>query len=68
MRHYTKAIFLRQKCMRDNGNRMQSIDYYTNIELQARGAANNMCMCMSETCKNIIKVKKFCKSAGENDL
>ena len=54
--------------MGDNGNRMQSIDYYTSIELQARGAANDMCMCMSETCKNIMEVKKFCKSAGENDL
>ena len=54
--------------MGDNGNRMQSIDDYTSIELQARGAANDMCMNMSETCKNIMKVKKFCKSAGENDL
>ena len=54
--------------MRDNGNRMQSLDYYTNIELQARGAANDMCMCMSETCKNIMVVKKIYKSAGENDL
>ena len=54
--------------MGDNGNRMQSIDYHTSIELQARGAANDMCMCMSETCKNIMKVKWFCESAGENDL
>ena len=56
--------------MRDNGNRMQStrIDYYADIELQARDAANDMRMCTSETCKNIMKVKKFCKSAGENDL
>ena len=54
--------------MRDNGNRMQSIDYYTNIELQVRGAANDMCMCMSEACKSIMVVEKFYKSAGENDL
>ena len=49
-------MFLRQQCMRDNGNRKPSIDYNTNIELQARGAANDMCMCMSETYKKIMKV------------
>ena len=54
--------------MRDNGNRIQSVHCYTKIELRARGAANDMCMYMSETCKNIMKVKNFCKSAGENDI